>query len=198
MLKRIFDFISSGIALIILFPFFLVMAILIKLDSQGPVFYRQVRVGRNNKDFKLFKFRSMHVDADKKGLLTVGKDGKDPRVTRMGHFIRKYKIDELPQLINVFVGEMSVVGPRPEVRRYVQYYTPDQMRVLSVKPGITDNASIEFIDETSLLAQADDPEEFYIKELIPKKTSIYLQYVDNASFWLDIQIIFRTLIKIIR
>ena len=198
MLKRIFDLISSGIALIILFPFFLVMAILIKLDSRGPVFYKQVRVGRDNKDFKLFKFRSMHVDADKKGLLTVGKDGRDPRITKMGHFIRKYKIDELPQLINVFLGEMSVVGPRPEVRRYVQYYTAEQMRVLSVKPGITDNASIEFIDETSLLAQAEDPEEFYIKELIPKKTSIYLQYVDHASFWLDIQIIFRTLIKIIR
>lgn len=198
MLKRLFDLLSSGIALVILLPFFFLIGIFIKMDSKGPIFYRQVRVGRHNRDFKLFKFRSMHVDADKKGLLTVGKDGRDPRVTSMGHFLRKYKIDELPQLINVFLGEMSVVGPRPEVRKYVNFYSPDQMRVLSVKPGITDNASIEFIDENTLLAQAENPEEYYIQELIPRKTSIYLKYVDEASFLLDIQIIFRTLIKIFR
>ena len=198
MLKRLFDLLSSGIALVILLPFFFLIGIFIKMDSKGPIFYRQVRVGRHNRDFKLFKFRSMHVDADKKGLLTVGKDGRDPRVTSLEHFLRKYKSDELPQLINVFLWEMSVVGPRPEVRKYVNFYTPDQMRVLSVKPGITDNASIEFIDENTLLAQAENPEEYYIQELIPRKTSIYLKYVDEASFLLDIQIIFRTLIKIFR
>ena len=136
------------------------------------------------------------MDADKKGLLTVG--GRDPRVTSVGYFLRKYKLDELPQLINVLLGQMSLVGPRPEVRRYVDYYTQEQMRVLSVKPGITDNASIEFMDENTLLSTAENPEEFYIKELIPRKTAIYLQYVDRQSFWLDLQIIFKTIFKIFR
>ncbi|NBQ54781.1 MAG: sugar transferase, partial [Proteobacteria bacterium] len=131
-----------------------------------------------------------------KGLLTVG--GRDPRVTQSGQFIRKYKLDELPQLINVLLGTMSLVGPRPEVRRYVDHYTPEQMRVLSVKPGITDNASLTFIDENTLLGQAADPEAFYIKELIPKKTSMYLEYIDNQSFWGDIRLIFQTIFKIFK
>jgi lipopolysaccharide/colanic/teichoic acid biosynthesis glycosyltransferase len=172
------------------------VSVIIKLTDGGPVFYLQWRVGKLNTEFTLFKFRSMYMDADKRGLLTVG--GRDPRITPAGYYLRKYKIDELPQLINVLIGDMSLVGPRPEVRKYVDYYTPEQMRVLSVKPGITDNASIAFIDENTLLAKAADPEAFYIQELIPKKTAIYLEYVDQQSFWLDIKIIFKTIFKIFR
>lgn len=196
MLKRIFDILASVIGLLILSPILLLIVVIIKTTDRGPVFYRQWRVGKDNKEFRLYKFRSMYVDADKRGLLTVG--GRDPRVTPVGYYLRKYKLDELPQLINVFIGDMSLVGPRPEVRRYVDYYTPEQMRVLSVKPGITDNASIEFMDENTLLAQASDPEAFYIQELIPKKTSIYLEYVDQQSFLLDLKIIFKTIFKIFR
>lgn len=191
-----FDFIGSFIGLIILIPFFIIIAILIKLNSNGPVFYKQQRVGLNNTNFGLYKFRSMYINADKKGLLTVG--GRDSRITSMGYFLRKYKIDELPQLINVLLGEMSLVGPRPEVRKYVDYYNAEQMRVLSVKPGITDNASIAFIDENVLLAQAADPEKYYIETLIPQKTAIYLEYVDTRNFWKDIQIIFKTIFNVFR
>ncbi|MBI3236042.1 MAG: sugar transferase [Bacteroidetes bacterium] len=196
MLKRLFDILVAITGLLVLSPLFLFLAIYIKLTSEGPVFYRQWRVGIDNKEFRLFKFRSMYVDADKRGLLTVG--GKDPRVTKAGYLLRKYKFDEFPQLINVLLGDMSLVGPRPEVRKYVDYYTTEQMRVLSVKPGMTDNASIEYIDENELLAKAKDPEDFYIKELIPKKTAIYLDYVNNQSFILDIQIIFKTFVKLFR
>jgi lipopolysaccharide/colanic/teichoic acid biosynthesis glycosyltransferase len=195
-MKRILDLVASFIGLVILSPFFLLIGIAIKLNSRGPIFYKQQRVGLNNIDFKLYKFRSMHTDADKKGLLTVG--GRDPRITSIGYLLRKYKVDELPQLINVFIGDMSLVGPRPEVRRYVDHYSPAQMRVLSVKPGITDNASIAFIDENALLASVENPEEYYIKELIPKKTAIYLQYIDERTFWLDIKILFQTVFKIFR
>jgi lipopolysaccharide/colanic/teichoic acid biosynthesis glycosyltransferase len=196
MLKRLFDLIASIIGLIILLPIFLIIAIIIKTNSKGPVFYRQWRVGLNNSEFRVFKFRSMYMDADKRGLLTVG--GRDPRVTPIGYYLRKYKIDELPQLINVLIGDMSLVGPRPEVRKYVDYYTAEQMKVLTVKPGMTDNASIEFIDENELLSKAEDPEEYYIKELIPLKTKIYLAYVENQSFLIDLQIIFKTVVKIFR
>ncbi|MSQ79723.1 MAG: sugar transferase [Flavobacteriaceae bacterium] len=196
MLKRSIDLVGSFFGLLVLSPFLLLIAIAIRFNDNGPIFYRQIRVGKDNKDFRLFKFRSMYMEADKQGLLTVG--GRDPRVTSVGYVLRKYKLDELPQLINVLVGQMSLVGPRPEVRQYVNYYTQEQMRVLTVKPGITDNASIEFIDENKVLATADNPEEFYIKELIPKKTAIYLQYVDRQSFWLDLQIIFKTIFKIFR
>ena len=154
-MKRLFDILSSGIGLVVLSPLFAVLAIWIKADSRGPVFYRQVRVGRGNKDFRLYKFRSMRPDSDKLGLITVG--GHDPRVTRSGYYIRKYKLDELPQLINVFVGDMSIVGPRPEVRKYVDMYTPGQMRVLSVRPGITSLASIRYRNENEILAASDDP-----------------------------------------
>ena len=139
-MKRLFDIVASGLGLLVLSPLFIIVAIWIKLDSKGPIFYRQVRVGLHNKDFRIFKFRSMRVGADKGSLVTIG--GRDPRVTRSGYFIRKFKIDELPQLINVFIGDMSLVGPRPEVRHYVDYWTPEQMHVLDVRPGITDPASI--------------------------------------------------------
>ena len=160
MLKRIFDILASFCGLLLLSPLFIVVAIWIKLDSTGPVFYRQIRVGRGNKDFRLFKLRSMSVDSDKKGLLTVG--GRDSRITNSGYFIRKYKLDELPQLINVFIGDMSFVGPRPEVRRYVDIYTDEQLHVLDVRPGITDMASIKYRNENDLLEGAENPEEYYI------------------------------------
>ena len=148
-MKRLFDIIASGMGLLILSPILIVIAIWIKLDSPGPVFYRQVRVGRNNKDFRICKFRSMRVGSDKGSLVTIG--GRDPRITKSGYFIRKFKIDELPQLINVFIGDMSLVGPRPEVRHYVNYWTTEQMHVLDVRPGITDPASIRFRNENELL-----------------------------------------------
>jgi lipopolysaccharide/colanic/teichoic acid biosynthesis glycosyltransferase len=156
MLKRLFDIVASGVGLILLSPVFLLLAIWIKTDSPGPVFYRQVRVGKDNKDFRIFKFRSMRMGSDKGCQITIG--GRDSRITRSGYYIRKYKLDELAQLINVFVGDMSFVGPRPEVRHYVNYYTPEQMHVLDVRPGITDMSSIKYRNESELLAQAEDPE----------------------------------------
>lgn len=190
MLKRTFDILASFMGLVILSPLFLVMAVWIKCDSRGPVFYRQSRVGRGNRDFRLYKFRSMYVDSDKKGLLTVG--GHDSRVTKAGYFIRKYKIDELPQLINVLIGDMSFVGPRPEVRRYVNLYTEQQLHVLDVRPGITDRASVKYRNENDLLAKATDPEEYYIKVIMPDKLAINLEYVAHHSSWSDIRIIFST------
>ena len=189
-MKRLFDIVASGCGLLVLSPVFLVVAIWIKLDSRGPVFYRQVRVGYKNKDFKIFKFRSMRVGADKGSLVTIG--GRDPRVTRSGYFIRKYKLDELPQLINVFVGDMSLVGPRPEVRHYVDYWTPEQMHVLDVRPGITDPASIKFRNENELMEKAEDPEDYYIHVIMQEKIRLYLEYVENASFWYDLKLIFKT------
>lgn len=194
-MKRLFDIISSGCGLIVLSPIFIVIAIWVKLDSKGPVFYRQIRVGKDNKDFKLFKFRSMKIGADRQGLITVG--GRDPRVTRSGYYIRKYKLDELPQLINVFIGDMSVVGPRPEVRKYVDLYTPEQMRVLSVRPGITDLASIRYRNENELLETVDEPETYYREVIMQDKLKINLEYVDNRSFWGDIKLIFATLYAIV-
>ena len=195
MVKRLFDIVASGCGLLVLSPLFVVLAIWIKLDSKGPVFYRQVRVGRNNKDFKLFKFRSMRVGADKQGLITVG--GHDPRITRSGYFIRKYKLDEFPQLINVFIGDMSLVGPRPEVRKYVDMYTPEQMRVLSVRPGITDLASIRYRNENELLEQAENPDEYYEQVIMQDKLRINLEYVENHSLWNDIKLIVMTFWEIV-
>ena len=194
-MKRLFDIIASGIGLLLLCPLFLLIGIWIKLDSAGPIFYRQVRVGRNNKDFRIFKFRSMRTDADKGSLVTIG--GRDPRITRSGYFIRKFKIDELPQLINVFVGDMSIVGPRPEVRHYVNYWTPEQMHVLDVRPGITDPASIRYRNENELLGQAEDPEQYYIDVVMQEKIKLYLEYVEHHSFWYDIKLIFQTFLVII-
>ncbi len=189
-MKRAFDIIASGLGLIVLSPLFLVLAIWIKLDSKGPVFYRQVRVGYKNKDFRIFKFRSMRVGADKGSLVTIG--GHDPRVTKSGYFIRKFKFDELPQLINVFLGDMSLVGPRPEVRHYVDYWTPEQMHVLDVRPGITDPASIKFRNENELMEQAEDPEKYYIEVIMQEKIKLYLEYVEKHSFLYDIGLIFKT------
>lgn len=189
-MKRCFDIVASGIGLLILSPLFLLMAIWIKLDSEGPVFYRQVRVGRGNKDFRIFKFRSMRVGADKGSLVTIG--GRDPRITRSGYFIRKYKLDEFPQLINVLKGDMSLVGPRPEVRHYVNYWTEEQMHVLDVRPGITDPASIKFRNENELMGKAANPEDYYIHVIMQEKIRLYLDYVKNASFWYDVKLIFQT------
>ena len=189
-MKRLFDIVASGLALIVLSPLFLIIAIWIKLDSKGPVFYRQVRVGWKNKDFRIFKFRSMRVGADKGSLVTIG--GHDPRVTKSGYFIRKFKFDELPQLINVIVGDMSLVGPRPEVRHYVDYWTPEQMHVLDVRPGITDPASIKFRNENELMEKAEDPEKYYIEVIMQEKIRLYLEYVEKHSFFYDIALIFKT------
>ena len=193
---RFFDFVLSLVGLVILAPIFIVLAVWIKIDSMGPVFYKQIRVGQNGKDFGLFKFRSMVVDADKKGLITVG--GRDPRITRSGYFIRKYKLDELPQLINVLVGDMSLVGPRPEVRKYVELYTDEQQKVLSVKPGITDYASIEYMDENEILGKSTDPEKTYIEEIMPEKIKYNMKYIKNRSLIEYFKIIFLTVLKIIR
>ena len=194
-MKRLFDIVASSIGLIALSPLFLVLALWIKADSKGPVFYRQTRVGKDNRDFRLYKFRSMRPDADKGGLITIG--GRDPRVTRSGYYIRKYKLDEFPQLINVLKGDMSLVGPRPEVRKYVDMYTPQQMRVLSVRPGITSLASIRYRNENEILAAADDPDRCYIEQVMPDKLRIDLEYVDNASLANDIRLIFSTFKEII-
>lgn len=194
MAKRLFDIISSGIGLLCLAPVFVVMAIWIKLDSRGPVFYRQTRVGRYGRDFRIFKFRSMRVGSDKGRQITVGE--RDPRITRSGYFIRRYKIDELPQLINVFLGDMSIVGPRPEVRKYVDLYSEEQRKVFQVRPGITDLASIKYRNENELLSQVDDPDTYYIDVIMPDKLAINLEYIRHQSVMGDIKIIFNTLFKI--
>ena len=195
-MKRVFDIVASGLGLIVLSPLFLILAIWIKLDSKGPVFYRQVRVGYKNKDFRIFKFRSMRVGADKGSLVTIG--GRDPRVTKSGYWIRKFKLDELPQLINVFIGDMSLVGPRPEVRHYVDYWTPEQMHVLDVRPGITDPASIKFRNENELMEQAEDPEKYYIEVIMQEKIKLYLEYVEKHNFFYDLGLIFKTFWVIVK
>ena len=196
-MARIFDVLASILGLIVLSPLFLILAIFIKLDSKGPVYYKQQRVGKNNEDFLLYKFRTMGIGADQKGpLITVGND--DNRITKIGGFLRKYKIDELPQLINVLVGDMGLVGPRPEVRRYVDLYSENQMQVLQVKPGITDVASIEFSDENELLKQQTNPEEFYINEVMPRKLELNLQYLKKRSLYSDMKVILDTILKILK
>lgn len=194
-MKRLFDIFISITGIIILLPFWLIISLLIILDSKGGIFYKQIRVGKDNKDFYLLKFRSMRTDADKKGLLTVG--GRDPRITRMGYYIRKYKIDELPQLFNVLKGDMSLVGPRPEVRKYVNLYNETQKKVLTVQPGITDYASIEYSNENEILGKASDPEKTYIEEIMPAKLKLNLKYMEEKGLVTDITIIFRTIAKIL-
>ena len=194
-MKRLFDIFFSFIGLIILFPFFIIIALFIIIDSRGGIFYKQVRVGLGGKDFKLYKFRSMKINSDKGSLLTVG--GRDSRITKIGYFIRRYKIDELPQLINVFLGTMSLVGPRPEVRKYVDLYNEEQKLVLSVKPGITDFASIEFCNENEILGKAENPELIYIDEIMPAKLKLNLKYIKEKSFAVDLKIIFKTITKVI-
>ena len=191
-----FDIVASLTGIIILLPFYVVIALCIIIGSGFPVFYLQTRVGKNNKDFKLFKFRTMRKDADKKGLLTVG--GRDPRVTGIGYYLRKYKLDELPQLFNVLFGSMSLVGPRPEVRKYVNLYTKDKQLVLLAKPGITDLASLEYFDENELLAKSADPEQTYIKEIMPAKLVLNARYIEQQGIIMDLKIIFNTLLKIVK
>lgn len=194
LIKRSFDFVAALLGLIVLSPLFLVIAILIKIDSPGPVFFRQERVGKRGVAFRILKFRTMYIGAEREGQITVGKDS---RVTHVGHALRRYKIDELPQLINVLKGEMSLVGPRPEVPRFVGCY-PEAVRevVLSVLPGVTDWASIEFKDESAILGQARDPERSYIDEILPIKLDYYVRYVRQRSFLVDLHIIVLTLYAI--
>ena len=190
--KRLFDLFWTVPGLIILSPLFLAVAVWIKLDSPGPVFFRQERVGRFEKPFRIYKFRTMVTDAEKKGLpLTTG---KDPRITRSGEFLRRTKIDELPQLINVVKGEMSLVGPRPEVPKYVAYYPEEAKgKIFSLRPGITDYAAIEFRNENELLERAQDPEKTYIEEILPSKVALYLKYVSERNMWLDFVLILGTI-----
>jgi len=195
-LKRLMDIVVSGGALLVIWPVLLLIAAAIKIDDPGPVFYRQVRVGRNGKEFRIYKFRTMVVDADKKGLqITVGRDN---RITRMGEFLRKTKLDELAQLINVFTGEMSFVGPRPEVPKYVNLYTPYQRQVLLVRPGITDYASIAYRNENDLLEGAEDPEKMYIETIMPDKIELNMKYLREISPIADIRLILSTIIAVIR
>ncbi len=196
MLKRVFDLCCSLVGLILLLPVFLGISIWVKLDSSGSVFFKQIRVGRYGRDFVIYKFRTMIVDAEKVGLkVTVG---KDPRITTPGSFIRRNKLDELPQLLNVLLGDMSLVGPRPEVPEFMCQYSADiRDKILSVRPGITDLASIEYTNEAEILAAAVDPKTAYINEVMPSKARYYLEYVENHSLILDIIIIFKTLKKII-
>lgn len=196
MIKRIFDLIFSFLGIVLLLIPGFVIALLILFDSKGGIFYRQIRVGKNQKLFGIYKFRTMTLSSDSKGLLTVG--NRDHRITRIGYFLRKYKIDELPQLFNVFFGSMSFVGPRPEVEKYVALYSDLQLQVLNVKPGLTDYASLEYIDENELLSQSDNPEKTYIEQIMPKKIELALMYVNQQSLQLDISILIRTFIKIIK
>jgi len=194
MLKRLFDILASLIGIVILSPFLFLISILVLLDSRGGIFYKQVRVGEGMKEFKLFKFRTMYSNSDKKGLLTVGM--KDNRITKIGYYLRKYKLDELPQLLNVLIGDMSIVGPRPEVPKYVAMYTNEQKKVLNIKPGITDYASIEYANENEILAKASNPEEEYINTIMPAKLKLNLKYISEMGLGTDIGIIFRTIGKI--
>jgi len=193
--KRVFDLIFSTIGLIILSPIFLVLAIIIKIDSKGPVYFRQNRVGKNCEVFKIHKFRTMKINSEHQGRLTIG---KDRRITDFGKWLRRRKMDELPQLIDVFYGKMSLVGPRPEVKEYVNTYPKDiKKKILSIKPGITDYASITMIDESSLLEGYNNPQEAYIKHILPKKLELSAKYIDNNNIFLDIKIILITLQNII-
>ncbi|WP_338952260.1 sugar transferase [Fusobacterium nucleatum] len=195
MLKRIFDITLSLFGLIILLPFMLIIAILIKFDSKGTVFFKQIRITKGGKEFKIFKYRTMKAGSDKYSQITVG---KDERITKIGSFLRKYKLDEIPQLINVLIGDMSLVGPRPEVPKYVALYTDEQKEILKVKAGITDYASIEFSDENDLLASEEDPEKEYIEKIIPKKIELNKKYLSEISVLTDIRIILLTIKKILK
>ena len=192
---RFLDFIFSLLGIILLFPVFLVLYFTVRLDSKGGGFYKQLRVGRGGTDFYVYKFRSMRIGADKQGLITVG--GRDSRITRIGHFIRKYKLDELPQLFNVLKGDMSLVGPRPEVRKYVELYTEEQRRVLSVRPGITDYASIEYVDENTILGQAEDADKAYVEQILPDKICYNMKYIEHRSVKEYFKIIFLTIWSIV-
>jgi len=194
-IKRIFDVISSLLVLVLLSPLLLIIGLWIIFDSKGGAFYKQERIGKDRKPFGLYKFRSMRPDSDKKGQITIG---NDDRITKVGKFIRKYKIDELPQLINILIGDMSVVGPRPEVKKYVDLYNDEQLKVLSVKPGLSDYASIEYFDEQSVLGKAKDPNKEYIDVVMPAKLKLNLKYIADKSLMTDLKIVFKTLGKIMK
>jgi len=195
MIKRFFDIIASFIGLILLLPLFSLIALWIKIDSKGPIFYRQERVGQKGKFFKIHKFRTMKELSEDRGKLTVGEDN---RITQCGQFLRKFKFDELPQLIDVFIGNMSLVGPRPEVQEFIDTYPVDMRnKILSIKPGITDMASIEMANENDILGKYENPQQAYIEHILPIKQNYYLNYVDNHSIWGDIKIIFLTFKRII-
>jgi lipopolysaccharide/colanic/teichoic acid biosynthesis glycosyltransferase len=191
--KRFVDILFSLGLLLLLAPLFLLIAVLIKSESKGPVLFRQKRVGKNNHDFTLLKFRSMYVDTEQRGQLTIGM--RDPRITKVGYVIRRFKLDELPQFINVILGEMSIVGPRPEVRRYVDLYNSEQLKVLSIKPGITDYASVKYFNENELLGKSDNPEQTYIHEIMPEKLHINLRYVQHNTIFMDFNILLSTFIR---
>ena len=193
---RLCDIVFSAIGLLLLSPLFLIVYILIRCESKGGGFYCQQRVGKDGRMFGLYRFRSMRTGSDQKGLITVG--GHDSRITRMGYFIRKYKIDELPQLWNVLKGDMSLVGPRPEVKKYVDLYTAEQRRVLSVRPGITDYASIEYVDENEILGKADDPDRVYVEEIMPAKIRLNMRYIENRNLKEYFKIIGLTFKNILR
>lgn len=193
---KCFDILFAVIGIIIFFPFLLIIAILIKLTSKGTVFFKQTRVGKNNEDFKLFKFRTMKTDAEAKGQLTVG--GRDNRITTIGYYLRKFKLDELPQFFNVLLGEMSFVGPRPEVRKYVNFYNDEQRKILEVLPGITDKASIEFRNENELLASANNPEQFYIEVIMPQKIKLNQQFIQNRNLKNYFTILFLTFLTSVK
>jgi len=192
--KRAFDLLAAGTGLLLISPLLLVAAIAVRLDSKGPIFFLQKRIGRDFRPFWIYKFRTMVVDADKRGGQITA--GADPRITRSGRLLRKTKLDELPQLINVVLGDMSLVGPRPEVPRYVEMFHDDYAYVLSVRPGLTDPASVKYRDEASLLANCSDPEQEYVTHILPDKIALARQYIDQASFWGDLAIIFGTLGRI--
>lgn len=195
MLKRIFDIVFSFFALLIFSPFFIVISILVLFSGKGGIFFFQTRVGKGNKNFKMFKFRTMKPDSEKSGQITVG--ARDSRITKVGYYLRKLKVDEVPQLINVLIGDMSVVGPRPEVRKYVNMYNADQLRVLEVKPGITDWASLKYFSENELLGKSANPEKTYVEEIMPEKLRINLEYINQRSFATDLKIIAKTVGKVI-
>ena len=195
-MKRLFDIVVSILILLIFFPFGLLISLSILLESKGGVFYRQERIGKNGVPFRMLKFRSMRPEADKAGKLTVGM--RDPRITRSGYFIRKYKLDEFPQFINVLKGEMSIVGPRPEVKEFVDLYTVEQQRILSVKPGITDYASLEYFKENELLGKAADPRKTYVDEIMPAKIELNMKYLNNPGIIQDLGIMWRTFVKMVR
>lgn len=194
MIKRIFDIVSSLCVLTVLSPVLIIISIIITLDSKGGIFYAQERVGMSGRSFRLLKFRTMHPNSDKLQI-TVGH--RDPRITRIGYYLRKFKIDEFPQLINILKGEMSVVGPRPEVPKYVKLYTDEQRKVLTVKPGLTDYASLLYVNESELLEGAENPEKVYVEEIMPHKLSLNLKYIQERSFFNDLSLIFKTIGRIL-
>lgn len=190
-MKRLFDIVCSFFGLVFLSWLFVFVALWVGLSSKGGVFYRQRRVGRCNRDFTIYKFRSMRVNSDRQGLLTIG--GRDGRITKAGVFIRKYKLDELPQLFNVLRGDMSFVGPRPEVRKYVELYTEEQKKVLTVRPGITSLSSIKYRNENEILSRSDNPEQYYIDVIMQDKLAIELDYLEQRGLLTDIKVIFQTI-----